>query len=133
MHAQPTVRRIVGFGLATLAVGILGAASFMPQATIEDELKPDTVRITITANAVTLSPDTVRAGDVTLMVTNSSPKSQDFDLDGPGPNGEPDAELDDIAPGETRTATIRLGAGTYGVEAEEDEGNNERRAILTVR
>jgi len=129
MHAFSGIRRIAGIGLATLAVGILGAASFI-QA---DESKPDTVRISITANEITPSPDTVRAGDVTLVVVNNSSKVQDFDLDGPGPNGDPEVELDDIPPGETMTVTTRLRAGTYGLEAEEDDGNNERRAILTVR
>lgn len=134
MHAQVGIRRVVSIGLATLALGVLGAASFMPVTTVvAPEAKPDTARVTVTATGVTVSPATVRTGNVMLMVMNSSSATVDFELDGPDPNGEADAELDDIAVGETRSATISLRAGTYRLEAEDDDDNNERRATLTVR
>ncbi|HEX7050757.1 MAG TPA: hypothetical protein VF188_11180 [Longimicrobiales bacterium] len=86
--------------------------------------------VRITADAVQISPATVRPGSVTFQVTNNASVPYDLDIDGPGPDGE----LENLQPNEKRALTMTLRAGEYEIESNTEQGpDRERHAVLTVQ
>lgn len=112
-------------GPLVLAFAVIGHEAQAGSATQQAQ----TVRVSITADEVTVSPARVRAGPVTFRVTNNASVPYDLDVDGPGPDGE----IENLAAGATRNLTMTLRPGTYRIESSAESGpDRERRATLTV-
>ncbi|HEX7118556.1 MAG TPA: hypothetical protein VF212_07210 [Longimicrobiales bacterium] len=123
--------RVAATWATVLASLVLGSVTFGGYARA-DAVPPEqqVVAVTITAGAVTISPATVRPGQVTFRVTNRASVPYDVDIDGPGPDGE----IEHLPAGATRSLTMTLRAGSYDIEGDpENGGNGERHATLTVR
>jgi hypothetical protein len=119
------MQRIRARFVAVVAVGIAGLA-------LNGASSPgqQTVTVRITNDALEVQPTTVRAGRTTFNVTNNASVPYDFDVDGPGLDGE----LDDLPPGKTQSLTLVLQAGTYALEIDsEQRPEREQRVMLTVR
>lgn len=112
---------------AAVAAAIAGLALY--GATPPDP-EQQTVQVRITADALEVNPTTVRPGRTTFNVTNATSVPYDFDVDGPGPDGE----LNNVPPGETQSLTLILQAGTYEIEVDPEQGpEREQQVMLTVR
>lgn len=93
-------------------------------------LQQQTVTIQITATALNVTPSVIAPGPTTIYVTNNAAVPYDLSFEGPGM----DSDADDLQPGETRSLTTTLQAGTYEIEASSERGPEvERKVLLSVR
>jgi len=123
------IRRGIRIALGTLGVAVLAVAPFVNAApTDAATINAQPVAVHIMSDMVTASPDTIRTGQVTFQVTNRTGKVQDFHIDGPNV----DTDLEDIAAGGTRSVTMMVSPGNYRLQAEDDDGNNERVSRMIV-
>ena len=93
-------------------------------------LQQQTVTIQITPTALNVTPSVVAPGPAVIYVTNNAAVPYDLSFEGPGM----DSDADDLQPGETRSLSTTLQAGTYEIEASSERGPEvERKVLLSVR
>ena len=130
MQFRPGAFRTYGIWLPAVAIMAIGVVALGTRADAFDGSgQKETITVTVTADAITVSPATVRPGEATFRVMNRTSAVYDVDIDGPGPDGE----IENIPAGATRTMTMMLRAGRYTVEADPENGGHERKAMLTVK
>jgi hypothetical protein len=118
-----------GMLAAALAAMVLASAGCGGDDEARSEQRPPVtvnVSVQIGTERVTLSPEEIGAGPVTLLISNQSGAAQTVTVDGPrlrrsaGP----------IPPDDTATVKVSMGSGEFTIAAEESAGLEP--ATLTV-
>jgi hypothetical protein len=113
----------VALGLALLAGGCGGDDEARSK---ERPPVPVNVSVLVGPERITVSPDEVGAGPVTLLIANQSGASQTLTFDGP----RLQRTIGPIPPQDTATVKVTVQTGDYSISA--DEAAGVRAATLTV-
>ncbi len=85
--------------------------------------------VSITDQAIEVSPASARPGPATFEVTNNATHAQEVEIDGPGDDGD----IDNLPPNQTRNVHMTLEAGEYEIKTDnEDAPDQTRRTRLMV-
>jgi len=107
MHRNKHTIGLVAAGVA-VSLALAGAAA----AALVGHRSADATRVTVTESEykIAIAPAKVQAGTATFVIRNHGKLSHALDISGPGLKT---VKVPTIAPGKSRTVTVKLGGGTF--------------------
>ena len=100
----------VGVVAAVAAVSLALAGAAVAALVGHRSARATKVSVTESEYKIALSPATLKAGTVAFVVHNKGKLTHALDISGPG---LATVKVPKIAPGQTRTVTVKLGGGTF--------------------